>query len=74
VFGSPVTPFLLIAFVALMLILFLLYAARRAWIGGRPAGAIAVLIILAAASSTLIMPALPTVDNSLGDGIPLDNH
>jgi hypothetical protein len=74
VFGSPVTPFLLIAIVSLVLLLALLYAAKRAWIGGRPAGAIAVLIVLVAASSTIIMPALPTVDNALGDGIPLDNH
>ncbi|HEU4967811.1 hypothetical protein [Sphingomonas sp.] len=73
-FGSPVTPFLLIAIVSLVLLLALLYAAKRAWIGGRPAGAIAVLIVLVAASSTIIMPALPTVDNALGDGIPLDNH
>jgi hypothetical protein len=74
VFGSPVTPFLLIAIVSLVLLLALLYAAKRAWIGGRPAGAVAVLIVLVAASSTIIMPALPTVDNALGDGIPLDNH
>jgi hypothetical protein len=65
---------LLIALVALVLIIVLLYAQKRAWIGGKPAGAIAVLIVIAAASSTIIMPALPTVDNKLGDGIPLDNH
>jgi hypothetical protein len=74
VFGSPFAPFLLIALVALILIVALLYARNRGWVGGKPAGAIAVLIVIVTASSTIIMPALPTIDNKLGDGIPLDNH
>ena len=73
-FGSAVAPFLLIAIVSLVLILVLLYARKRAWIGGKPAGAIAVVVIVIAAMSTFMMPALSTVDGALGDAIPLDNN
>ena len=70
--ASPVEPLVLTALAGLVLILLLLFARRKGWIGGKPAGAIGVVIVLIVAGLSFMRPALPIVDQSLGDGVAFD--
>ena len=72
--ASPVEPLVLIALAGLILVLLLLFARRREWIGPKPAGAIGVAIVLIVAGLSFMRPALPIIDHTLDDGMPFDSH
>jgi hypothetical protein len=72
--ASPVEPAVLTALGGLVLVLVLVFVREKGWVGGKPAAAIGVLIVLAVAGLTWMRPALPIVDQSLGDGLPFDHR
>lgn len=72
--ASPVEPLVLIALGGFILVLLLLFVRDKGWIGGKPAAALGVLIVVAVAALSWMSPALPIVDHSLGDGLPFDHR